>query len=172
ERAPGTAERFLQRDLDLGLDILTTRPSAAPASAEEILQVDAAASTARPTRAAAGAAHVTEDRAKEIREVATLRAVFDAESAATGTGAGALSGLCVSLPVRAKSVVALALLGIRQDLVCFGDFLETLAVLALGDVGVMLARQLAVGGLDGLGVGLPVDAENLVVVLELDSRPT
>jgi hypothetical protein len=69
-----------------------------------------------------------------------------------------------ALPVRAEGVVALPLLGIGQHRVGLGDLLEPVGR-ALVDVGVVLARQLAVGRLDGLVVGVPGHAEDLVVVL-------
>jgi hypothetical protein len=71
----------------------------------------------------------------------------------------------MSLPVRPQRVVALALLRVREDLVRLRDLLELLRR-PLGHVRVVLAREPAVGGLDGLLVGRAVDPENLVVVLE------
>src|SRR6185295_8788020 len=77
----------------------------------------------------------------------------------------------VPLPVRAEGVVSPPLLGVGEDLVGFGDLAEALAVvLALGNIRVVLARQLPVRGLDGLLVRRPFDAQNSVVVLELDSH--
>src|SRR5436309_559935 len=110
------------------------------------------------------------DRHGEI-EVAAAAAivalVLDAEPAAWLTG----SLLGVALPVGAERVVAAALLRIGEHLVCFVDLLEAVGrVLALGDVGMVLAGQPAEGGLDRLVVGLPIDAEDLVVVLELDGH--
>jgi hypothetical protein len=75
------------------------------------------------------------------------------------------------LPVGTEGVVPTPLIGIRENFVRFRDLPELLGVfLALGDVGVMLAREPSIGRLDALVVGLPVDAEGLVVVLELDGH--
>src|SRR5207253_7157278 len=85
--------------------------------------------------------------------------------------AGAWSGSGVALPVGAEGVVALALLRIRENFVGLADFFEPLAsVLRLGDVGVVLAGEPPVGGLDGLIVGVLVDAEGPVVVLEFHAH--
>ena len=67
-----------------------------------------------------------------------------------------------------ERVVALALVGVGEDLVGLVDLLEARLGLrvALVDVGVVLARQLAVGGLDLLGRGGLRHPEDLVVVLE------
>jgi hypothetical protein len=69
------------------------------------------------------------------------------------------------VPVGAERVVALALFGVAQDLVGFGDLLEAGGrVLALGDVRVVLARKTAVGGLDRLVRGVLGHTEDLVIV--------
>src|SRR5439155_267870 len=79
--------------------------------------------------------------------------------------------LGVALPIGPEGIIAPALVGIGQHLVGLGDLPELLGVFfALGDVRVMLAREPSIGRLDALVVGLPVDAEDLVVVLELDGH--
>src|SRR4030095_2972980 len=77
--------------------------------------------------------------------------------------------LRVSLPVRPEGVVALALLGVGKNGVGLADLLEALGV-ALVHVGMVLAGQPAIGRLDGLVVGRPVDPERLVVVLIFHRR--
>ena len=64
------------------------------------------------------------------------------------------------------AVVLLALVGVAEHVVGLGDLLEALlGLLVVGvAVGVVLARELAVGLLDLLGSRLLVDAERLVVV--------
>src|SRR5438034_912099 len=121
-----------------------------------------------PSPLPAAAAKIPEDRAEEVGEIAAIAAlVLDAEPAARLTG----SLLGVALPVGAERVVAAALLRIGEHLVRLVDLLEAVGrVLALGDVGMVLAGQPAEGGLDRLVVGLPIDAEDLVVVLELDGH--
>ena len=65
----------------------------------------------------------------------------------------------------AAAVVALALLGIAEDVVGLGDLLEALlGAGVLVRVRVVLARELAVGLLDLVLRGLAVDAQRLVVV--------
>jgi hypothetical protein len=82
---------------------------------------------------------------------------------------GLLATLPEALPLRTDGVVALALLGIGEDLVGLVDLLEALLRLRfLVDVRVVLARELAVGLLDLLGARILRDAECLVVVLVLD----
>jgi hypothetical protein len=71
----------------------------------------------------------------------------------------------------AELVVGRALLRIPQHLVRFAQLLEAcLGVLLLADVGVVLARELAVGLLDLLGRGIARHSHDRVVVLELHPR--
>src|SRR5262249_40392259 len=163
-----TGEGFFQRDLDAGLDVIAAAArlpaSEAATAAEQILESATAAAAAR----ARSATQVPEDRAEEVREVARVTAlVLHAEPSARLTG-GLLG---VALPVGAERVVAAAFLRVGEHLVRLVDLLEAVGrVLGLGDVGVVLAGQPAEGGLDGLVVGLPVDAENPIVVLEFDGH--
>src|SRR5438552_8969697 len=160
ERLPRPVKRFLEGDLRVGLDV---RAAAALAPPEEVFEADAAAS--RPVRA-----HVTEDGPEEVREVGAtgLTAIVDSKATARAPGRRG-----VALPVWSERVVTLSLLRVRENLVRLADFLEALArVLALRDVRVVLPRQPSVGGLDCLVVRLSVDAQNSVVVLEVDCHAT
>jgi hypothetical protein len=70
------------------------------------------------------------------------------------------------LPVRAQPVIGRALFRVAQHLVGFGNLLEArLGVLFLADVGVVFARQLAVGFFDLVGRGVALHTHGLVVVL-------
>ena len=84
--------------------------------------------------------------------------VAEAAEAAAGPGAGGERA--------GAAVVLLALLGVAEHVVGLGDLLEArLGLLVVGvAVGVVLARELAVGLLDLLGGRLLVDPERLVVV--------
>jgi hypothetical protein len=70
------------------------------------------------------------------------------------------------LPIVAPAVVLLALLGIGEHRVGLADLLELrLGLLVAGvDVGVVLAGELAVGGLDVLFGRGAADAEHRVIV--------
>jgi len=70
-------------------------------------------------------------------------------------------------PAVTELIVALALGGIGEDLVRLGAFLEaklSLALVAIGAVGVELHRQAAIGALDLLAVGEFRDAQDFVIV--------
>ena len=70
------------------------------------------------------------------------------------------------LPFRAEAVVSGALLRVLQDLVGLAELLEArLRVRLLAHVRMKLARELAVGPLDLVLGGVPVDAHHRVVVL-------
>jgi hypothetical protein len=70
------------------------------------------------------------------------------------------------MPVASDAVVGGAALGVLQHLVGLGHVLEArLGLDLLADVGVVLARKLAVGALDRGLVGGALDAEHGVVVL-------
>src|SRR5712692_1263829 len=161
EGAARASERLLERDLDRRLHVLA---SAWPPGAEPLPGVEAGAAPRAP------AAEVAEHGAEELREVsqvAGIALVLDPEPAAISCR----TLLDVALPVGAERVVAAALLAIRENLVGLADLLEPLAgVLGLGDIRVVLARQLPVGGLDRLVVRVPVDTQNPVIVLEFDAH--
>src|SRR4030095_12851370 len=100
----------------------------------------------------ASATATAEQRFKEIGEIAT-RAARAAERATARTGIAApieatgTAALLVALPIAAKAIILLALVLVRQHLVGLGDLFE----LSLGrfvarvNIGVMLARELAIG---------------------------
>src|SRR5205085_11709550 len=164
-------ERLVERDLDGSLHVAATPPAAALRfAAEEILHAEPwAPAAAAGARALLSASSVSEDRPEEVREVAAVAEMLDAES--PGPWTAGRRALGVPLPVGTERVVAPALLGIREHVVRFGDLPELVAVvLALGDVRMVLAREPPIGGLDGLVVGLPIDAENLVIVLVFDGH--
>ncbi len=72
------------------------------------------------------------------------------------------------LAVLAQVIVLGALVGAFQRFIGFRGVLELgLGILFLTDVGVVLARQLAIGGLDRLVVRCRLHAENLVIVFEV-----
>src|SRR5262245_47579247 len=168
--------RLLERDLDGGLHVLAANRAPAPAARTEtaapqqVLDVETTAAPRPRATAAHAGAQIPEDRAEEVREVfGVAAAVLDTEAASRRT---ARRRLREALPVGTERVVSPPLLGVGEDLVGLVDLLEAVRrVLALGDVRMVLARELAVGGLQRLVVGLPVDAEDLVVVLVLDSHP-
>src|SRR5205823_3886361 len=117
----------------------------------------------RTAPAALPPAEIAEDRPEEIREVAGLAEMCRVRGAAARARARRTAR--VALPVASQRVVPLSLLGIGKDLVGLVDLLEAVArVLALGNVGVVLPRELAIRGLDGLVVRATLDAENLVVI--------
>ncbi len=78
-------------------------------------------------------------------------------------------GLFGVAPLRAETVVALALLGIREHLVGLAQLLEAVLRVPLAiEIGVVLARELAVRPADLVLARAAGNAENLVVVLVLD----
>src|SRR5438105_1368704 len=169
ERLAGAVKRLVQRDLDPCLNVFAASPAGAPAhpTAEEIFEAAAPESHAA-ARCLAGAAHagaeITEDRAEEFRKVSGV-AVLHREA----TGLLTRGLLRVALPVGTEGVVSPSLLGIRQNLVRFVDLFEA-RVLTFVDVRVVLPGELPVGGLDRLVVGLPIDAQDPIVILEFDGH--
>src|SRR6266446_3031907 len=80
--------------------------------------------------------------------------------------------LLAGFPVGAELVVRGALLGVLQHLVCLLHLLEArLRVRLLAHIGVVLARQPPVGGLDLIRGGGSLHAQDLVVVTEFHVRP-
>src|SRR5262249_30642972 len=75
------------------------------------------------------------------------------------------------LPVGTERVVPTAFLGIGEDFVRLVDLLEA-SVLALVDVRMVLAGELAVRRLDSLVVRASLDAQDPVIVFELDGHLT
>src|SRR2546430_7494735 len=101
-------------------------------------------------------------------------------AAGTARGAGELEAaapvrgrpeLLAGFPVGAELIVCGALLGVLQHLVRLLHFLEArLRVRLLAHIGVVLARQPPVGGLDPIRAGRPLHAQDLVVVAEFHAR--
>src|SRR5207245_811738 len=76
------------------------------------------------------------------------------------------------LPMRAKLVIFLPVGRVTQHLVSLVDFFEFLLGLlfVLGDIGMILPRQLAKGLLDLVFTGGPRDTKNFVVIFEFHSH--
>ena len=132
--------RLVERNVDLGLEVAAAlRPVA----------------RAPPGAGRAGAEQVGED-------------VPDPAEAAESGCARPERARVEAAEDPATRVVLLALLGVGQDRVGLLDLLEPLlgALVALVAVGVVLARELAVGLLDLVLGGLLVDAEDLVGILD------
>ncbi|MNN02378.1 hypothetical protein D3C81_1150370 [compost metagenome] len=108
----------------------------------------------------------TEDRAEEIGKIAA----FETAGTAAFPAWRALEGPAV-LAVFAQFVVFSAFFRAAQGLVGFiGLFEFFLGVALFADVGVILARKLAVGGLDRLVVRSRLYAQYLVIVFEVHLR--
>ena len=142
----------LQVEQDLGMMIVAPGPESA----------------ARAEAAAPRAAHAAKEFGKEIAEVRGL-----------GGGKSTAAELEPGVPVRwrpeflslpvvaAQLVVGGALLGIGEHRIGLVDLPHSLlGIRLLGDVRMVLARQLAKRLLDLVGAGIPGDAQNLIVVLE------
>src|SRR5258705_1124539 len=162
DRAFGPLVRLGQRDLDFAFDI---RSGYRPATT--------CGRTPEKRSGVEVCLPLAEQRAEEIREPSRVAAVERVRAGLARVdpleSARLLSALPEALPLRTDGVVALALLGIGEDLVGLVDLLEALLRLGfLVDVRMVLARELAVRLLDLLGARILRDAECLVVVLVLD----
>jgi hypothetical protein len=164
DRARRAVVEILQADLDRGLERLPgARTARVPGSAA-------------PRGATVGlSAQVPEERLEERAEAAVAELELAAPLAAGVEPellpAGRRRELLAVLPARAESVVALALLRILEHLVRLRDLREALRrALALVDVGVVLARELAVGLADLLLARVAGDPQGRVVVVELDAQ--
>src|SRR5207247_387830 len=157
-RARGPLEHFLQAQDHLLLGV-------AP-NAEQVLHAPGL-----EAGESAGASRPPEERPEEIREPASATpkvAEVDPHLPAPGPRAGARR-VPERVPIGPELVVPLAFLGIGQHLVGFPDLLEPglgLGV-ALVHVGMVLPRELAIGGLDLFLGGTLRHSEDLVVVLVL-----
>ena len=77
------------------------------------------------------------------------------------------------LTVLANLIVLGTFVGAFEGFIRLVDVLEfTLGVLLFADIRVILARQLAISGLDRLIVGCGVYTQNLVIVFEVHVRIT
>ena len=154
-------QRFLERDEQVGLDVLPARLR--PRETRPYCRRDCPA----PRRPASG-----EELLEEIAEPGAAKArpaVAKSTAAASTAPAGRRLLPPALLPVRAESVVLLALIGIAQHLVGFVDLLELRLrpFLVLGNVGVMLAGELAEGFADLVVRRGLRDAEGGIVILVL-----
>src|SRR5690606_36074994 len=143
----------------------------------------AVATRLRPTRAtgAGAAAAASEQFLEEVAEAAAgttagedLVVVETAGPRAVAKAARwRLHLVAGAVAARAQLVVGLAPVRVAQRLVRLADGLEALLrVGLLAHVGVVLARQAAIGGLD-LGLARAgLDPEDVVVVLELHGLPS
>ena len=144
----GSAEGVLEVDEDLGMMILAATVYTCPVP--------------RPNRAA-------EERGEEIAEVPTEglagRAPTELEARVpVGRWVKVLTGL----PARPQPIVGGAFLGVLQHLVGLVDLLHALRCIPfLADVGMILARELAVSSLDLALGGRARDAQGLVIVFKL-----
>src|SRR6266480_3158705 len=149
ELALGAARGFLQADVDIDRVVL---------AAERHVPRAAKAATAAATECA--------ERLEQVGQV-------DAAEVLAGVAAEALVPIgrrTEVLPgaVRAEAVEGGALFLVPERLVRLGHFLELLlGVRLLRDVGVVLAREPAVGLLDVLVARAALDAQELVIVLVL-----
>jgi len=104
-----------------------------------------------PTVATETGAAIAEDRTEEVREVAGV-ATAAAKTATALPARRALERLTV-LAITAQFVIFGALVGAFQRFIGFRGVLELgLGVFFLADIGVVFARQLAIGSLDCLVV--------------------
>ena len=96
-----------------------------------------------------------------------FRTFLRAAAASTSLGRGPPFRM---VPVRAQLVIFSPFLRVAQDFVGLIKFLELFfrTFLILGDIGVMLACELAECLLDCIGARISGDAENVVVVLEFN----
>ncbi|MCY1177584.1 hypothetical protein D9M73_178980 [compost metagenome] len=109
---------------------------------------------------------VAEYRTEKVREIARVLAAT-AETATALPARWSLEWLAM-LAITAQIVVFGALVGAFQRFIGFRGVLELgLGVLFLADIGVVFARQLAIGGLDRLVVCGRLHTENLVIVFEV-----
>src|SRR5947209_3515546 len=158
----GLLERERQRHLDV-LALLRHRArrlslGLTAAAAEEFREDVAEAGAATRGRSRRVGAPV---EAREVERHAATRARRSAAS-----GSAARGGVCERVGVLAEAVVDLTLLRVGQDLVRFGDALETLLrrLVARVHVRMVLAREPPVSLLDLLRLRVPLDTQNLVEV--------
>src|SRR6267378_1152810 len=141
ELALGAAPGFLQADVDIDRVVL---------AAERHVP--------RAAKAAAAAATECAERLEQVGQVDAAEALVP-----IGRRTEVLPGA-----VRAEAVEGCALFLVLERLVRLGDLLELLLrVRLLRDVGMVLARELAVSLLDILVARAALDAQDLVIVLVL-----
>src|SRR5207302_6524778 len=165
----GAAKRLFQGNLCLTLDVLAAQRRPAPGAGPRGSGTEPACAATAEERLeeVAERSRVTEQVLELVgRDGAVLELRPGLER--VGTWAAGALPLLVFLPARTEFVVLLSLVGITQDLVGLVDLLEPLLrlLVALVDVGVMLARQLAKGAVNLLGGGRSGHTQRRVVVLE------
>src|SRR5580704_11389070 len=140
------------------------------------LEILSASCDARPLRRLT-APDAGEEDVKEIGEAARCARPAEVELELLAADVGAIPALLFGLlrgllPVRSEYVVFLALLGIAQDFVGLGNLLEFLLglfrIIGIG-VGMPLARELAIGGLDIFLGSVLWNAQDRIVVPEIHS---
>src|ERR1035437_9175572 len=120
------------------------------------------------------------DILKEVAETSSVKMKFETVFSARALGSPPelllpvrrRTELLPLLPIRPQRVVLLPVLGVAQHLVGFVDLFEPFLRirLVLGDIGMILQRQLAEGAVNILLACRPRHTQNLVVVLELDGH--
>jgi hypothetical protein len=148
---------YAQVDHDLGVVIL-------PLGVELAL---AGKTAARAAETRSPAAHAAEERFEEVAELPRVRSLgAGARELEAGVPVGGRTEILPLPPVGAELVVGCALLRVLQDLVGLARVLELgFRARLLVDVGVVGAREFAVGALDVVLAGISLDAEDLVIVL-------
>ena len=131
---------------------------------EVVAEISAALpSTSSTARAAScGAENVTEEIIEKVTEIAEISEITAWMSATGSAHAG--------MP---ETVVAGALLCVREDGVGLGDLLETLLSRRIVriTVGMTLQRELSIGLLEVGLAGTPVDPQNLVKIPRAQTNP-
>ena len=161
DRALGAVVGVAQVDDDLGVMVLALRVELARAR-------EAAASPAKSARCAPPPRMRPNRPSKKSLNCAEFGAgiVAAARILEARVPVGRRTEVLPLLPVGAELVVGRALLGVLQDLVGLARVLEfRFRARVLVDVGMIGARELAVGALDVVLAGVSLDAEDLVVVL-------
>jgi hypothetical protein len=121
-----------------------------------------------PALAARAVAHAPEELGEEVAEVASFHAVGPVRELEARVPVRRRREALPGLMALADGVVGGAPFGVGQNGIGFVDLAHARrGVGFLADVGVVLARQLAVGLADFLGAGVAGDTQHLVVVLEL-----
>src|SRR5215469_13232159 len=167
-------ERHVHLVFQIAARLRTLLSAAAPATKHRAEDVAEAAAAGGALTAARAAHQIGEIESPEVEmgaaALSSLRCSREAsESAGAGRTATGICFCCCGIDVvgvEANLVVDLALLGIAQDVVGFGDGLEFfLSRFVPGIyVGMVFTRKFAEGLADVIGRGVFLDAENLVVV--------
>src|SRR5699024_2871052 len=107
------------------------------------------------------------EKFREIRLIAEFGIKSTGVASAVWLAPIGLGFKTAALAVAPQLIVFCAFVRILEHFIGFGHFLEPLiGVIFLGDIRMIFTCQLAVSGFDGLVVGVGLDAEDVVVVLE------